>query len=112
MLHHLPVGGLLGQQLPSSALHDALHGAEAGADPRGQVEVLPLRGHMTRHMTQRQPVSDGHTKKINHQRSKQRHDEAQTNLQPNKIYIRLSNVWPAGQIRTLDGVFSGPQNDF
>lgn len=42
VLHHLPVGGLLGKQLPSSALHNAPHGAEAGADPGGQVEVLPL----------------------------------------------------------------------
>jgi len=42
VLHDLPVGRLLGQQLPPSTLQDGLHGAEAGAHPRGQVEVLPL----------------------------------------------------------------------
>lgn len=35
MLHDLSVGGLFAQQLPPSALKDGLHGAEAGADPRG-----------------------------------------------------------------------------
>lgn len=42
MLNNLPVGGLFGEQLSSSTLQDTLHGAEAGADPWGEVEVLPL----------------------------------------------------------------------
>lgn len=42
MLHDLSVGGLFGQQLSSSTLQDGLHGAEAGADPWGEVEVLSL----------------------------------------------------------------------
>lgn len=49
VLHDLPVGGLFGQQLPTSTLQDGLHGAEAGADPRGEVEVLPL--HQPSHQT-------------------------------------------------------------
>lgn len=48
VLHHLPIGGLLGQQLPSGALHYAPHGAEAWADPRSQVEVLPLDEEVAR----------------------------------------------------------------
>lgn len=42
MLHDLSVGGLFGQQLSSSTLKDGLHGAEAGAHPWGEVEILPL----------------------------------------------------------------------
>lgn len=45
MLHDLPVGWLFGQQLSPCTLQDGLHGAEAGADPRGEVKVLPLRHH-------------------------------------------------------------------
>lgn len=48
VLHDLSVGGLFGQQFPSSALQDGLHGAEAGADSRGQVEILPLQHHKHR----------------------------------------------------------------
>lgn len=45
MLHDLPIRGLLSQQLSSSTLQDGLHGAEARADSRRQVKVLPLH-HM------------------------------------------------------------------
>lgn len=42
MLNDFSVGGLFGQQFSSSTLQDTLHGAEAGADPWGEVEILPL----------------------------------------------------------------------
>lgn len=52
MFHDLSIGGLFSQQLSSSTLQDRLHGAEARADPWGEVEVLPL--HNPSHETVRQ----------------------------------------------------------
>lgn len=49
MLHDLPVGGLLGEQLSSGTFHDGLHGAEAGAHSRGEIEILSLRASKRRH---------------------------------------------------------------
>lgn len=42
MLHDLSVGGLFSQQLSTCTLQDGLHGAEARADPWGEVKVFPL----------------------------------------------------------------------
>lgn len=67
MLHDLSVGGLFGQQLSSSTLQDGLHGAEAGADPWGEVEVLSLHhaSHDRETQAERQTVkgrqSEGHS---------------------------------------------------